>query len=277
MGQHMVKTEKKLQMKLNKTLEHLKKQTWSGKVIEEHRALRVLRFSKSDLFFLAAIPLSSNALLWFFWEKIALFWMGASYFFLNPVIDGLKFGLLELIGTDLYLYVPLIKAHTPSPYEWWFAFAWAFVLIAATQLPSKRLLPVRYLCGLLGGVQLSAQLYFTMFESIAGINSLDYLTDVMTASCYWIWLTPWLLTLTFNVFPFSLAHKMRLTALCVCYLIFSFPVQYAFQAFVLNEFSSIWVPMMFFIASLPLNILAVICFYSMGMAWPMPEEALRSN
>ena len=270
-------TEKRLQAKLNQTLNHLKKQTWSGKVIQEHRALRVLNFSKADLFFLIAIPLLSNLLLWFFWMEIAQFWMGATYFFLNPIIDDLKFGLLELSGTHLLLYIPLIKAHTPSTAEWWLGLLWAFSLVLATQLPSQRLLPLRYLCGLLGGVQLSAQIYFMLFESAPGINSLDYLTDVMTASCYWIWLTPWLLTFTFNVFPFSLTHKLRLTALCVCYLIFSFPVQYAFQAFVLGHFSNLWVPMMFFIASLPLNILTVICFYSMGMAWPIPEQDINSN
>jgi hypothetical protein len=221
---------------------------------------------------LLGIPLLVNALLYFYWSEICLYFMGGMYFFLDPVIDNLRFIGVPTPIVGGQLYVPLIASSHPDPQQWWTGFAIACCMLAIGHAPTKQWIPVRYLLGFLGYLQLMAQLYFAHRQDWTGGNPQDYLADVMLATCYWIWCVPWLLTLCFNLFPFSLIHKLRISALTVLYLVVVFPVQYAFQAWVLHSAGSLWTPLLYFLTSVPLNIFITLSIYAIGLSWPDAEH-----
>lgn len=254
------------------TLEPLRERFWNGQSVPAHRALRKLTPRQSDVLSMLTIPLLANALMWVYWEDLSLFVMGVMFFFLHPLIDSLTFAAHDMAGLTAALNIPRINSMPPNPGQWWSGFAACALCLVTASLPIKSLIGLRYFLGFFGVVQLSSQLYFGTGRATLTINPQDYLVDSMQLSMYWIWFTPWLLGLTFNLFPFSQLHKARLTALAVCHQFTLFPVQFALQAIVLHQGSALWAATLFFAAGLPFNILTTLCFYSMGMAWPDIER-----
>ncbi len=264
----MVKAARRSASQQALLLERLRFQSWNGNTLLMHRSLHFLNFKKFDITVLIGIPVISNLLLAYFWMDVQLFFMGAMYFFLHPIVNDLMFGLQQLPLLEKQLYIPLIDSFSPSSRDWWSGFFFAGIMIILAHWDYKYWIPVRYTLGFFGYLQLSANFFFAFNIDGGQQSSLDYLSDAMTASTYWLWISPWVFSIIFNIFPFPLIHKIRISALCSVFLIISFPVQYAFQAFILHYYSSIWIPILFFVASVPLNILASVCFYAMGMAWP---------
>jgi hypothetical protein len=254
------------------TLEPLRERFWNGQYIPAHRALRRLTPRQSDVLSMLAIPLLANALMWVYWEDLSLFAMGVMFFFLHPLIDTLTFAAHDMPGLNAALNIPRIHSMQPDPGQWWIGFAASAGCLFVASLPMKSLIGLRYFLGFFGAMQLASQLYFSIGRGALTVNPQDYLVDSMQLSLYWIFFTPWLLGLTFNLFPFSQLHKIRLTALAVCHQFMLFPVQFALQAIVLHQGSALWGATLFFAMGLPFNIMTTLCFYSLGMAWPGIER-----
>lgn len=254
------------------TLEPLRERFWHGQSIPAHRALRRLTPRQSDVLSMLAIPLIANALMWVFWEDLSVFVMGAMFFFLHPLVDSLTFAAHDMPGLSAALNIPRINSMPPNASQWWTGFAACAACLVTASLPIKSLIGLRYSLGFFGVVQLASQLYFGIGRATLSINPQDYLVDSMQLSVYWIWFTPWLLGLTFNLFPFSQLHKTRITALAICHQFMLFPVQFALQSVVLHQGSALWAATLFFAVGLPFNILTTLCFYSIGMAWPGIER-----
>lgn len=246
---------------------------WNGQRIPLHRALRRLTPQQTDLLSIVVLPIVSTTLLWFFWNDIALFMLGVSYFFLDPLIQTLQFAQLDMPGVDTPLYVPRIRTSSPSAAQWWIGYAFCAGTLLFAALPLRRWVPLRHFAAFFGTLQLAAQLYAALGSGLHTVQTQDYLVDAMQLSIYWIAFTPWLLGLTFNLFPFTLLHKARITALAMCHQLLLLPVQFALQAWILHEGSALWVALLFFATGLPFNILTTVCFYGIGLAWPHAERA----
>lgn len=264
-------------LKPEQVLEPMRHRFWHGQHIPLHRALRRLTPRQSDLLSVVSIPLAANGLMWIFWEDLSYFLLGAMFFFLDPLIETLRFAAHDMPGLNAALTVPRIASNAPSPSQWWAGFWFCALCLITASLPLKSWVSVRFFAGFFGAIQLAAQLYFSVGIGAIAVNPQDYLVDSMQLSIYWIWFTPWLLGLTFNLFPFSQAHKVRMTALAVCHQLALFPAQFALQAIALHEGSALWAALLFFAIGLPFNIFITICFYGMGMAWPDIEREDQSR
>lgn len=258
-------------------LSPLRDRFWDGQSIPLHRALRRLTPRQSDFLSMLAIPLMATIVLWIFREDLSLFILGAMFFFLDPLIDTLRFAAHTLPGLGAVITVPRIHTLAPTAAQWWTGFAISSLCLVVAALPIRSLVSLRYFAGFFGALQWLAQLYFATGKGVMAVNPQDYLVDSMQLSLYWIWFTPWLLGLTFNLFPVSQLHKMRVTALAICQQLALFPVQFAVQAVVLHEGSGLWAATLFFAIGLPFNVFTTLCFYGMGLAWPLVEREDQSR
>ncbi len=255
----------------------LRNRFWDGQSIPMHRALRRLTPRQSDFLSIVAIPLMTTIILWMFREDLSLFMLGAMFFFLDPLIDTLRFAAHELPGLGAVISVPRVQTAAPNASQWWTGFAISGLCLVGAALPMRSLVALRCFAGFFGAIQLLAQMYFATGQGAMAVNTQDYLVDSMQLSLYWIWFTPWLLGLTFNLFPVSQIHKLRVTALTVCHQLALFPVQFAVQAIVLHEGSGLWAATLFFAIGLPFNVFTTICFYGMGLAWSLIEREDQSR
>jgi hypothetical protein len=80
-------------------------------------------------------------------------------------------------------------------------------------------------------------------------------------------LTPIVLGFTYYLFDFSLGRKIGLTAMLMIHLIVLIPMQYVLHAWVMYHASLLFLPLLFFVAGIPLNVLVFIAFYSWGFSW----------
>jgi hypothetical protein len=78
---------------------------------------------------------------------------------------------------------------------------------------------------------------------------------------------PLLLGFTFYLFDFSWLKKLGLTALALLHLSLFVPLQYLLQAYLLNQFSLLFLPLFALVGGLPLDVMIVVAFYSWGMSW----------
>jgi hypothetical protein len=72
--------------------------------------------------------------------------------------------------------------------------------------------------------------------------------------------------LTYYIFDFGLLKKAFLTAVTMVHLALFLPLQVLLQALFLQK-TVLFMPVLYIIFGMPVNILIIIAFYSWGMTW----------
>ena len=80
-------------------------------------------------------------------------------------------------------------------------------------------------------------------------------------------LIPALFGATYYIFDFGLWRKFAVTAVTMLHLSVFLPLQILLHALVLHR-SILFMPVLYIILGLPIEVLIIICFYSWGMSWP---------
>jgi len=144
------------------------------------------------------------------------------------------------------------------------------LLFAATFLLSKRLLPVAYLGRAILAVHSTSLLYFLLWPSRFPHSPDSYMEALLTSGIGIITAAPLLFALTYYIFDFGLLRKAFLTSLTMAHLSMFLPVQVLLQAMVLQK-SVLFMPLLYIIFGMPLEVLLIIGFYSWGMTWSLPS------
>jgi hypothetical protein len=127
-------------------------------------------------------------------------------------------------------------------------------------------LPIIYLGRTILIVHGSALVYFALLPASFPHTPDSYLLGLITASLSFISIIPLLFALTFYIFDFGLINKAALTALTMMHLVVFVPLTVLLQALILQK-SLLFMPVLYIIFGLPVDILVVIAFYSWGMTW----------
>jgi hypothetical protein len=88
----------------------------------------------------------------------------------------------------------------------------------------------------------------------------------VTSGVALISIVPLLFGLTYYIFPFGLMKKVFLTVLTMTHLALFLPLQVLLQALLLQK-SVLFMPVLYIIFGMPVNILITVAFYSWGMTW----------
>jgi hypothetical protein len=162
---------------------------------------------------------------------------------------------------------PRVQSVAPTPHVWWSVAAAVLVLFALTFLLTGDFLPLAYLLRAALCVQASGLVYFAWSPARFPHTSSGYLDGLVSYGAVLIGMVPALFGLTYFIFDFTLARKALLTVATMIHLCLFVPLQALLHAVILQQ-SILFMPVLYIVFGLPLDILIVIAFYSWGMSWP---------
>ena len=249
-----------------------------GGVIVMHRALA--RFVLAPLDLITSFLL---VLLFSFTWIVSLPWLCRMWRY--ALENGMKMmalhselGLTEHHLTPYVRFVipfPRIEGIAPDAWTWWSTAGAVALLYTASYLFPQRLTPVTYLLRAVLIIQVTALLYFLLIPARFPHTPDSYMEGLVSYRVVLISSVPALLGLTYYIFKFRLFKKVALTALTMGYLSFFFPVEILLQAMVLEK-SLLFMPVLYIVFGLPVDILIILAFYSWGMSWAS-DQAVESG
>lgn len=241
-----------------------------GGLISTHRALTRFVLQPRDLFaslalvsLLSVVWLASLPVVCRFWHFV--FTLGARMLALDVTIGSTEHRLTPYFR--LVVPFPRVESVVPTANLWWTVAIAVLVLFAVSFLLTGRYLPLAYLLRAALCVQASALAYFAWLPARFPHTAGGYLEGIVSYGILLISFVPALFGLTYFVFDFSLARKALLTSMTMVHLSLFIPLQALLHAVVLHA-SILFMPLLYIVFGLPLDILIVIAFYSWGMSWP---------
>jgi hypothetical protein len=249
-----------------------------GGVITMHRALTSFILEPLNL-----ITASLLVLLFSFAWIVSLPWLCRMWRYVLE--NGMKMlalhaelGLTEHHITPYIRFVipfPKMEGIAPDAWTWWSTAAVVCLLYVASYFFPKKLTPVTYFLRAALSVQVTALLYFLLIPARFPHTPDSYLEGLVSYRIALISAVPALFGLSYYIFKFGLIKKIALTTLTMSYLSLFLPVQILLQAMVLEK-SVLFMPILYIVFGLPVDILIVVAFYSWGMSWPA-EQSVRSG
>jgi hypothetical protein len=241
-----------------------------GGVITMHRAftsyslgpIRLLIAFSLFLFFLS-IWIALLPCLCQFWTCFLT--MGLRYL---PLQAGLEVTSRHFVFLQLETPSLRMDPVLPDSAIWSVTCAATLLLFAGTFFLPKRLLPVAYLVRAVLGVQFTSLIYFLLWPSRFPHSPDSYMEALFTSGIGIITVVPLLFGLTYYIFDFGLLRKAFLTFLTIAHLSLFLPFQVLLQAVVLQK-SLLFMPVLYVIFGMPLEVLLIIGFYSWGMTWSL--------
>jgi hypothetical protein len=154
----------------------------------------------------------------------------------------------------------------PSALDWWLTCGITVALFAVSFFLSGRLVPVMYLLRGILLVPATALLYFLFLPARFPHTPDSYMEGYVTAGIVLISIVPLLFGLIYYIFDFGLLKKAFLTTIAMTHLALFLPLQVLFQALFLQK-TVMFMPVLYVIFGMPVNILMIVAFYSWGMTW----------
>lgn len=256
--------------RLQRKLDDLRFRGFGGTSIKMHRAIYQIELRKSALIGALALPLIFNILLLCFLSNILALWEVLFSFWLDKL--GFRNALtLQLVDLGHYaLLMPSLSLSAALPGN----DAWALTLIGCVLLliltfliKPERFLPLTYVIRACLLIQVTALLYFYWLPGYFPHDAADYISNALVMSLFFIFLMPWILSLTYYIFDFSLLQKTTLTVLMLAYFIIALPMQYLLHGYALHHLSLLFMPLLYLVFGMFLDIMMFVALYSWGMSW----------
>lgn len=240
-----------------------------GGVIPMHRALAHFRLGPMNL-------VTSVSLFFFFssiWlvllPRVCRFWSRLLAWSLSRLPIQASLDLSERHLSSFRLQIPYLRMEAvfPTPSTWILTCALTLLLFALTWLIPRKLMPIIYLTRAILLIQASALLYFALWPLQFKHTPDGYMEGLVNSGIGLISIIPLLFALTYYIFDFGLWKKAFLTALTMTYLAMFLPFQILLQALVLQK-SLLFMPVLYIVFGIALDVMLIIAFYSWGMTWP---------
>ena len=240
-----------------------------GGVILMHRALAHFRLGPMNVI-IATFLFVFFSLIWLvLLPKVCHFWtavlaLGTRVLPLRAELGLAQHHLTRFISFDIpYLRMEAVQ---PSPLAWSLTCAATLALFAGSCFLSGKFVPIMYLLRGILLVPATALLYFVFMPARFPHTPDSYMEGLVTAGIALISTVPLLFGLMYYIFDFGLPKKAFLTALTMIHLALFLPFQVLLQALFLQK-TVMFMPMLYIIFGMPINILIIVAFYSWGMTW----------
>jgi hypothetical protein len=240
-----------------------------GGVIRMHRALAHFHLGPMNLVTAVSLFVFFTSVWLLCLPKVCQFWsrvliLGIRLLPLRAEIGHADHHLTPFIRFDIpYL---CMEPMLPSVQAWWLIFSATLALFAASFLLPSKLMPVMYLLRGILLVPATALLYFALLPARFPHTPDSYMQGLVTAEVALISTVPLLFGLTYYIFDFGLLKKAFLTSITMAHLALFLPFQVLLQALFLQK-TVLFMPVLYIIFGMPVNILIIIAFYSWGMTW----------
>lgn len=243
---------------------------YRGGFIFKHRSMLTLRrnLSKTLSSSVLAVVLFAGWLLilnWvtFVWGHTLNFWR--EVLGLGGYVTTSHYSLWNIYHFAVpYLHV---SAGPPDFLTLWIGGLVTILLFLATFFIPRQYLPIIYLIRIAVFFHACAQVFFAFVPISFPYGASGYIHGVLIATLALISLLPIILGFTFYVFDFRLIKKIIFSLILMTYLCVLIPLQYMAHAFVMYHLSLLFLPILFFVFGLPLNVMIFMGFYSWGASW----------
>jgi hypothetical protein len=242
-----------------------------GGVISMHRALTRFVLGPRDLTTSGVLVL----LISFVWAvslpQLCRFWQYVLTVGLRTLALRADLGLSKhQVASAIRFAVPyprMVGAPPDSP-TWWLTASVVILLLAASFFLPTRLTPVKYLLRAALFIQATGLAYFMWAPGRFPHTPDSYLEGLMGYAIALISFVPILFGLTYYIFDFGLVKKALLTVMTMTHLSLFLPLQILLQAAWLEK-SVLFMPLLYIVFGLPVDVLIILAFYSWGMSWSM--------
>ena len=244
--------------------------------IHQHRGIAKLPARQRRLLWAVALGLVVTAGWLLLLRPVGLLWghlLAAVQAALVP--EGTVMMIWQPLWGEMALAVPYLSlpAGPPSTLLWWGTLIGTVLgLIASWALP-ERWVPLRYFLRALVFIQATALLFFVVRPEEFPYTLDDYLHGLTLASLLVVSLVPMVLAFTYYILDFSLRQKLALTACILGYMVLLVPLQYLVHSVLIHHASYLFMPMLYLVGGVPLNVLAFIALYGWGMSWEGQAKA----
>lgn len=240
-----------------------------GGVILMHRALAHFRLGPMNLVIAIFLFIGFSSVWLVLLPKICRFWthllvLGIRILPLHAQLGLARHHLTPFISFD----IPFLRMEPvlPSALDWWLTGGLTVALFAVSFVLSGKLIPVKYLLRGVLLVTATDLLYFVLLPARFPHTPDSYMEGLVTAGIALISFVPLLFGLTYYIFDFGLVKKAFLTAIAMTHLVLFLPLQILLQALLLQK-TVLFMPVLYIIFGMPVNILIIVAFYSWGMTW----------
>ena len=234
-----------------------------------HRALAHFRLGPMNLIVAVFLFLFFSSIWLVFLPKVCHFWNRVLVVGIRILPLRAELGLAEHHLTSfLSIDVPYLRMEPvlPNLQTWWLTCALTLALFAASFLLPSKLIPLKYLLRGILLVPVTALMYFALLPARFPHTPDSYMEGLVTAGIALISTVPLLFGLTYYIFDFGLLKKAFLTAITMTHLALFLPLQVLLQALFLQK-TVLFMPLLYIVFGMPINILIIIAFYSWGMSW----------
>jgi hypothetical protein len=250
---------------------------YRGGVIAMHRALARFVLEPLDLVTAALMVL----LFTFGWfavlPQLCRFWQTVLETGMRLLAMRTELGLTQYQVTPYFRFAipfPRMEAFLPDSQTWWTSAAVVAALFVASFFFSRKYLPVMYLLRAVLFIHLTALLFFLFLPARFSHSPDSYMEGLTGYAIALISFVPALFGLTYYIFDFGIVRKALLTAITMGHLSLFVPLQILLQALVLQK-SVLFMPVLFIVFGLPVNVLIILAFYSWGMSWSFKSQRER--
>jgi hypothetical protein len=252
---------------------------YRGGVIAMHRALARFVLEPLDLVTAALLVLVFT----FVWIAslpwLCRFWQSVLQIGMRMLAIHTQLGLTEHEITPYIRFAvpfPRMEAFLPDAQTWWSSAVVVIVLFAASFLFSKKFMPVMYLLRAVLFIHVTALAFFLFLPARFSHSPDSYMEGLTGYAIALIGFVPALFGLTYYIFDFGIARKALLTIITMIHLSLFVPLQILLQAIVLQK-SVLFMPVLFIVFGLPVNVLIILAFYSWGMSWSFKNQRERER
>ena len=240
-----------------------------GGVIPMHRALTHFRLGPMNLVTAIFLFVFFTSIWLAFLPKLCHLWNRVLTFGIRVLPLRASLGLAEHHLTSFLRFdIPYLRMEPvlPSAEAWWLTLAATLALFAVSFFLSGKFIPLMYLLRGVLVVPVTALAYFALLPARFPHTPDSYMQGLVTAGIALISTVPLLFGLTYYIFDFGLLKKAFLTAVTMAHLALFLPLQILLQALFLQK-TVLFMPVLYIVFGMPLNILIIIAFYSWGMTW----------
>lgn len=234
-----------------------------------HRALAHFRLGPMNLVTAIFLIVFFSSIWLMLLPRVCLFWnraltLGIRILPLRADLAITKHHLTFFHNFD----VPYVRMESlpPDLQTWSVTCVVTLVLFVTTFFLPKKLIPVVYLLRGILMVSATALVYFAVLPARFPHTPDSYMEGLVTAGIALITTIPLLFGLTYYIFDFGLFKKAFLTVITMTHLALFLPLQVLFQALFLQR-TVLFMPLLYIVFGMPINILIIIAFYSWGMSW----------
>lgn len=270
---------------LRRRVEKLRNIGHFGSTISQHRALLTLPMNPG-----VYIPAVILALVIFFsylfaLEYVFIGWSWILEWCSNLFNMELKQGSFGFEVGIFNIYVPYLKigAASPTNLEWLVGVIIAVVTLLVSFFMPDRFIPFAYLLRALALIHTISILFFLFYSNYFPYSLASYQAVMMLVGLIFTGLVPLIYGLIYYIFDETLIKKLWLTVLTMSYLLLLVPLQYFAHAYLIHEFSLMYMPILFLMFGLMVDVFILIAFYSWGMSWQaeihphMKEKSKKSK